>query len=350
MTKSIKSIFYFLVVTVLLISCNNTDEEETPLGDFESGYFILNEGGTALSAPVTHVAEDETVTDNPFENVNGASVAVGTFLQDLFFNDEFAFVTSGSANSVTIFNRFSLEFETTITDNFENPRYGLVYNNKAYVTNSGSFMTTEDDFLTIIDLTDYSTTKVVIGKVANRIEEANGLIYITNGDFNGQTSIAIVNPNNLDNITFLDFGSGNVVNTFEVKDNFLYVLAGSAPGKIFKVNTSNNTIDSSIDIPVSITSPKNLDIDDNIAYFTSGTSVYNYELGSNTIATTPIVTYESTSAFGATYGFAVNDGVIYIADAGDFASSGTAFEYDLSGNLLKTISTGVAPNSFHFNE
>ena len=346
MTKSIKTIFYFFVVTILFSSCNNTNEENEPLGDYVNGYFILNEGGSALPAPVVYVAEDGTVENNPFEAVNGEAVEVGTFLQDLFFSDELGFITSGSANSVTVFNRATLAFETTITGDFENPRYGVVYNNKAYVTNSGSFMTTEDDFITIIDLNDFSTTKVTLGKVANRITEANGLIYVTNGNFAGQTSIAILNPNNLENITFLDLGEGNVPNTFEVKDGFLYVLAGS---NLFKVNTVNNIIDSSVAIPESIVSPKNLDIDGNVAYFTSGTSVYGYELGSGSVSTTPIVSYESTSAFGATYGFAVNNNTIYISDARDFASSGAAFEFDLSGNLLKTITTGVAPNSFHFN-
>lgn len=345
MTNSIKSIFYLFAVVIIFTSCNTNDGENETLGDFENGYFILNEGGSALPSPITYVAADGTVRNTPFEDVNNTKI--GSFLQDLFFNEKFAFVTSGSANSLTIFNRFTLEFEATITENLENPRYGVVYKNKAYVTNSGSFNTTEDDFLTVIDLNDFSTTKIVIGKVANRITQANGLIYITNGDFNGQTSIAILNPDNLNNITFLDFGEENVTDTFEVKDNILYVLAGN---KIFRVNINQNIIDGCVNIPESISTPKNLDIEGNIAYFTSGTSVYSFNLDGQTVSETPILTYESNSSFGFTYGFAVNDNKIYISDAGDFASSGKAFEYNLSGELLNTVTTDIAPNSFHFNK
>jgi hypothetical protein len=49
------------------------------------------------------------------------------------------------------------------------------------------------------------------------------------------------------------------------------------------------------------------------------------------------------------YGFAVNNNLIYIADAGDFSSNGFVEIYDTDGNFVFETSVGVAPNGFYFN-
>ncbi|MBV7267645.1 DUF5074 domain-containing protein [Winogradskyella luteola] len=343
---------YSFALALLVTSCSDDDDftPSEPLGDYENGYFILHEGG-GLITPVTYVDEDGTVEQNVFENVNPTADPIGAFKQDLFFDDTRAFIVSGGGQTVTVLNRYTFEFIATVTTDLINPRYGAVYNNKAYVTNSGDFGTSTDDFVTIIDLTDYSTTTIVIGKIAERIEAANGKLYIANGSFGSGNSVTVLDPSNLGSMTTIDLGMGNSPNSLEADDGFLYVLSGNSTsnGKVFKINLSDDAIDSSIDLPATLTSPRHLDIDGNTIYFTNSTSVYSFATGSTAVSDVPVMTYVSTSQFGSMYGFSARNNVLYIADAGDFASAGTAYEYDTSGNLLNTITTDVAPNSFHFN-
>jgi hypothetical protein len=49
------------------------------------------------------------------------------------------------------------------------------------------------------------------------------------------------------------------------------------------------------------------------------------------------------------YGFAVNDGKIYIADGGDFSSDSQIYIYSTTGTLLNPVAVGVGPNGFYFN-
>ncbi len=347
-----KLFLYALTLGLFVTSCSDDDDftPSEPLGDYENGYFILHEGGGIIT-PVTYVDEDGTVVSEVFETVNPEADPIGGFKQDLFFDTTRAYIVSGAASTVTVVNRYTFEFIATVDTDLQNPRYGAVYDGKAYVTNSGDFTTSADDFVTIIDLSDYSTTTTVIGTVAERIETINGKLYITNGSFGSGNSVTILDPANSNALTTIDLGTGNSPNSFEAAGGFLYVLTNDAAsnGKVFKIDLADDTIDSSLDLPTTLTAPKHLDIDGNQTYFTSETSVYRYAMGSTTVSDTPIMTYTSTSQFGAMYGFAARNSVLYIADAGDFASAGSAFEYDVSGNLLKTITTDVAPNSFHFN-
>ncbi|WP_422103748.1 YncE family protein [Winogradskyella sp.] len=351
--KYIFRLFVFSIsMGLILSSCSNDDDgtPQVPLGDYENGYFILHEGAGPIT-PVTYVGYDGTSEQAPFDNVNPGASPFGGFNQDLFFSGELAFIISGQFATVTVVNRYTLEFVASIDTDLENPRYGTVLDGKAYVTNSGDFSTTADDFVTIIDLSDYSTTTTVVGDIAERIEAINGKLYITNGSFGSGNSLTVIDPDNLNAPSTIDFGDGNSPNSLEAAGGSLYVLTSSftTTGKVFTINLSNDSISNTLDLPATLDAPRQLDIEGNTIYFTNGTSVYGFTTGSSSVSDTPILTYQSSSQFGAMYGFSVKDNTIYIADAGDFVSNGTAFEYDLDGNLLNTITTDVAPNSFHFN-
>ncbi|NQX85398.1 MAG: hypothetical protein HRT67_05770 [Flavobacteriaceae bacterium] len=352
MKQFFKYFFYAFALGLFVTSCSNDDDftSSVPLGDYDNGYFILHEGAGVIT-PVTFVAEDGTVTSNVFETVNPDAEPIGGYKQDLFFDDTRAFIVSGAGQTVTVVNRYTFEFIATIATDLQNPRYGAIHNGKAYVTNSGDFATTDDDFVTIIDLNDYSTTTTVIGNVVDRIEAINGKLYITNGSYGSGNTLTILNPSDISTTT-IDLGTGNSPNSFEqANDGFLYVLTNnsSSNAKIIKINVSNESIESTLDFPAALGSAKHLDIDENMAYFTNETSVYSFTLGSTTVSETPILSYNSSSQYGSMYGFAVNNDTIYICDAGDFASAGIAYEYNMSGDVLKTTTTDVAPNSFHFN-
>lgn len=344
-------IFMMIFATSLfLASCNSDDDSSsstTPLGAYDNGLFVLNEGNSnPSSASLTFIGDDGSVEQNVYSNVNPTAVGLGSYLQSIFFDDTRAFIISGSANKITVVNRYTLEFIATIDTNFSSPRYGAVVNGKAYVTNYADYAIGTDDFLTVIDLTTYATSQVALNNWSEKIIEENGKLYIANGYYGSGTSITVFNPaNNTSEVIQLGFSP----NSLEEEDGVLYVLGDAS---LVKINLSNNQI---LGAPVVVStaefaSAKNLTIEDDKIYFTEGTSVYTMNLNATTAPTAPLFSYNSTSAYGGMYGFGVNDGKIYVAEGGNFSSDSEIYIYSLTGTLQNTLAVGVGPNGFYFND
>ncbi|MFD2909477.1 DUF5074 domain-containing protein [Flavobacterium ardleyense] len=336
-------------ISFFMVSCSSDDDNESvSQGVFENGIFITNEGNSALStASISFIAEDGTVEQDIFRAINPNAEELGTYLQDMFFDDTRAFIISGSANKITVVDRYTFQYIATISTNINNPRYGVVENGKAFIVNQADWSTGADDYVTVVNLLNYTTSTIALEVSSDRITKANGKVYVSNGYYGSGNSVSVINPatNVVEDV--IDLGAGNSPSTLQEKNGVLYVLAGA---EIFKINTVDNLISGSTAIPTTIERPKNLTIADSKIYFTgNSTSVYATELNATTVSSTAILSYTSTSAYGPMYGFAVNNGKIYISDGGDFASDSKAYVYSTSGSLLNTHTVGVGPNGFYFN-
>lgn len=337
-----------LSCSIFLASCNSDDnataEGEVSLGQYEDGVFVLNEGNSNVSsASVTFIGRNGNQENDVFTNVNPSAPKTGSYLQNIFFDDTRAFIVSGQANKITVVDRYTFKFIASVDTDFKNPRYGTIANGKAFVTNAGAdWFSGSDDFLTIINLADYSTSKLPMNNWCERITEENGKVYVANGYYENGTSITVVNPANNAIEKVIDLGFSP--NSMEEENDILYVVGS---GKLAKINLSNQTLAGT---PINLVADsKNLDIENNTIYFTSNASVFSMPINASAAPTTPIFSYQSTSVSGVMYGFAVNDGKIYIGDAGNFSSDSQISIYTLTGNLIETKTVGVAPNGFYFN-
>lgn len=333
--------------SVFFVSCSDDDNDgNKSQGTYDNGTFVLNEGnGNPSSASVTFIGDNGTIVEDVFKLENPSAIGTGSYLQSMFMDDSRIFIISGQANKVTIVDRYSFKSIANVDTNFDNPRFGAVVGNKAYITNYADYSTGADDFLTVINLTDYTTTKVALNNWSEKVIEENGKLYIANGYYGDGTSVTVFNPAN--NTVEKVIELGDSPNSFEEEDGILYVLGFE---NIFKINLSNNTLAGTISLPANLAGSSHLTVEDDKIYFTNDTAVYVMDKNATTVPTAPLFSYESTSQWGAMYGFNVNDGKIYIADGGDFASSSKAYTYSLDGKLISTYTVGVGPNSFYFND
>lgn len=348
MKKLNKLFFVIFASSIFLASCssddNSTTEGEISLGQYEDGVFILNEGNSNVSsASVTFLGENGSQENDVFTNVNPSAPKTGSYLQQIFFDETRAFIISGQANKITVVDRYTFKYIASITTDFQNPRYGTTANGKAFVTNAGGdWQTGNDDFLTVINLSNYSTSKLPMNNWSEKISEENGKVYVANGYYENGTSITVINPANNAIEKVIDLGFSP--NSMDEENDVLYVVGS---GKLAKINLSTQTLTGT---PINlIADSKNIEIENNTIYFTSNASVFSMPINASVAPTEPFFSYQSNSVYGAMYGFAVNDGKIYIADAGDFASNSNVYIYSLNGSLTKTIQTGVGPNGFYFN-
>jgi len=354
--KFSKLFFIALVSVSVFVSCTNEDEVKVDSGDYNEGVLVLNEGSSGQGS-VSYISNDlATFTQDAYTAVNGTDL-LGKYTQSIFFDGDNAYIIAGGSNKITIVNRNTFKIIAKIESGLASPRYGVVKDGKAYVTNANTYadygapadaVGYTDDYVAVINLaTNVVESKIELKATANRIVSENGKLYITE-PYNSD-KIIIVNPTTKALETSINIGSD--ADTMEAKDGILYVMRSpyGVAGEIVKVKLSDKSL-SKITFPDALKGAKNLDIEQNTIYYTAGTSVYGMNTSATEASSTAIVSYTSTSAYGKMYGFAVRNNHIFIADGGDFTANSKAYVYSLNGTLEKEFTVGVGPNGFYFND
>jgi hypothetical protein len=344
----IEKLFVVLLCNLVLFSsCSKEDDILEPVPStaaYEKGMFVLNEG-SAGQGSVTFVSKNFSTIIQDAYTASNPNDLMGKFAQNIFFNNENAYIISGGSNVINVVNRRTFKLISKIESEFAAPRYGVVKDGKAYVTNANDYNSNVDDYVSVINLTTNKVeAKIELNGTANRIIEVDGKLYISEPYKSDKLIVVNIVTNKLE--TPINIGVNG--DTMEVKDGILYILQGGYPGKMSKVKLADNSI-STIDLPTELDGAKNLDVDQDKMYYTVNSSVYSMSLSATAPSTTPLFTYESTSQYGKAYGFSVNNNLIYIADGGDFKSNSKAYVYSLSGILQKELNVGVGPNGFYFN-
>lgn len=344
-------LFLVALSVSLFVSCSNDDDNNDPKGVYDNGFFILNEGNSD-GGSVSFASDDlANFTTDVYKTVNGADFA-GVYLQNIFFDGDKAYIIAGGSNVINVVNRYTFKLIAKVETGLASPRYGVVKNGKAYVTNANTYSYINpatgntDDYIAIIDLaTNKVESKIELGATANRILLENNKLYITDSS---NDKVLVVNPATKALEAPITIGYDG--DSMEVEDGILYVLRapyGDNRSEIVKVKLSDKSV-SKITFPASLDRAGYLDIYNDKVYYTSNKSVYAITTTATAASTTAIAT--ASLPGGSIYGFAVNDDKIFIADGGDFGSNSKAYIYNLSGSLQKELTVGVGPNGFYFND
>ncbi len=348
MMKITKLLFMALASSILFVSCSDDDDSnvpDLPLGSYDNGVLIVNEGNGSAGT-ISFLSNDFATVGQDIYGAVNAGDGIGGYVQSIFFDGERAFIVSNGSNKITVVNRYTFELIGKIETGFDVPRYGVVVNGKAYVTNLADFADLTDDFISVIDLSTLTIQSTIpVNAIAEKIVSENGNLYVANGSYGEGNTVTVINPASGTVESTIDVGISP--NSMEEEDGFLYVLCGNYTddSKLVKINLSNNQIVSEIAME-GLLNAQNLNIEDSKVYFTVNSDVFSQNLSSTTISTTPIFTSTAITL----YGFGVEDGKIFVGDAKDYASDGEVFIYNTSGTLQKQFSVGLIPSGFYFND
>ncbi len=337
-----------LLFAILLSACSDDDANmnvpEPPEGDFVNGKLVLHEGSFGGVGNITFISDDRSeIKRSIFQEVN-PDEDLGELTQSIFFHDGLAYIISGGSNFITVVDRFTFEKVGEVAGGLENPRYGTVLNNKAYVTNSATFDSLTDDYVAVIDLESLAVENTIeLGNIAEQIISYDQKLYVMNADGFDGSEITIIDPAELTTET-LDIGEG--LNSIKRNDNSIYALSNS---NLTEIDLSTESIVNTQSVPDAISGAKNLDLTDSKIYYTFENKVYRSDYSDSTLSDNEFITYNSTSGFGTMYGFDVIRDEIYVADAVDFASNGFVRIYDIDGNFIEEIEVELGPNSVYRN-
>ena len=356
--KFSKLVFVALVSSIFLTSCSdNEDNNETPLGSYDNGVLILNQGGFGNgNATISYLSEDFVTQQNDIFSIVNPTITLGDTAQDIGLYQDLAFVVLNYSNKIEVVNRYTMAHVATISTGLNNPRYIAFSNGKGFVTNWGDGGSTSDDFVAVLNLSTYavsSTIPVAVGP--ERIIEENNRLYVAHaGGYNYGSTISVINGST--NTLSTTINVGDVPNSLEVENGSLYVICGGKPyyaptetaGSLVKINLSNNTVSNTINFPAE-THPSNLAIENNKVFYTIDDAIFSKNLNETALPSTPLFTTTAQGVYGV-YSFAVENDKIYVGDAADYSSNGKVYIYSATGTLEHQYTVGVIPAGFYFND
>lgn len=356
--KNLKLTFYAILALATFVSCTNDDAPivETPLGAYQNGILIVNEGNFGQdNSSISYLSGDmATFQVNAFTAVN-PSLTLGSVAQSISFNDDKAYVVINVSNKIEVLNRYTLQHIATISTGLINPRFVEFANGKGYVTNWGDGSSSTDDYVAVLNLsTNTVATTIPVVEGPERIVQSNGKLYVAHkGGYGLGNTISVINSSS--NTVENTFPVGDVPGSLEISNGFLYVLCEGKPswtndetvGKLQKINLSDTSQITTLDFTLG-NHPQNLDIDGGNLYYTNSNSVYKISESNYLLPTTALfdVTVNNVSSI---YGFAVKGSKIFIADPNGFASLGEIFVFSTTGSVINTRTVGISPNGFYFN-
>lgn len=327
----------------LFVSCSS-DDDDTPKGAYDNGFFILNEGSSSAGSVSFSSNDFSSFVKDAYKAENGSDV-VGGYLQNIFFDGDKAYIIAGGSNVINVVNRYTFKLIAKIDSGLATPRYGVVKDGKAYVTNANTYSYINpatgdtDDYVAVINLaTNTVESKIELNATANRLVLEDGKLYITEPNSSNKLLIVTLATKAVETVEI-----GYSADCIEEENGTLYILRApySGNGELVKVKISDKSVSK-----IALAAGSGfMDIEDDKIYYTVGSAVYT--MGINAIAAPSAPSFTSDASY--IYGFSVEDNRIYIADA-KFTGDSKAFIYNQSGVLQKELVTGAGSNGFYFND
>lgn len=314
---------------------------------YQNGILVTNEGNGAPGT-IAFIDNELTAVSNQIYNAVNAEDA-GNGVRSISFNNEKAYIVATGSNKITVINRYSFLKESEITTGLNNPRYMTVIGTNGYVTNWGDPAITTDDFIAIIDLDSNTVSGTIpVSEGPEKMVVKSNKLYVSHTGGNNYNNIITMIENDAVSGTIT---VGDVPNNMVLDPLFnIWVMCEGKPassgdetgGKLIKINTSDDTIATTLDFAVT-DHPTGIGYESEEIYYHLNGAVYKMNETDTALPTTSIITTPA-------YGFALDNGKLYTTDAVDNMSNGTIKVFDLTDNSeLGMFTVGVNPGGIFFN-
>lgn len=352
--KSIKNyLLLFSLSTLFFVSCSSDDNGSDPIvsepAAYEKGILVTNEGPFGEgSGSITYISDDFlTIEQDVYRNVNGTEL--GNIVNSMGFAGDDAYIVVNNSQRVMVADRYTFEGKGSISGRLENPRFFAANSTQGYITDWGDPMDNNDDFVAVVDLATNSISSTIsVPFGPERIVEHNGKLYVAHQGGWGQNNlVSVISGSSVEKTLIV----GDSPNSMVIVGSYLYVLGGGSPdytgnetaGSLSKIDLNTDQIVETYVFDVT-DHPTQLTTDGSQLYYSLNGSVYKASTSLGSLPGTAIID-------GFFYALEVNNGKLYATDAGDFASRGSIYVYDLSNNeMIHQAPTGIIPGGIYFNE
>lgn len=353
--------FFFLGFIALTISACNPDKNETPSGAYSTGVFITNEGnyGAGNGSLSFYNPQTGVVANDIYPS------ALGDVVQSMSVFDNNAYIVVNNSNTVQVAEANTMTSKGVITG-FELPRYFQgVSTTKGYVSqwgNSGS-----SGNIAVVDLVSKSITSTI--SVGNGPEamfkDASDIFVACSGGFGSDNKVSVINSNDNSVSQTITVGDNPYAFSNNPQTWVLYVLchgkkvynsdytlnvAASTAASIWAIDMSNNNTASLVyTFPDIATYPSSMATNSTSTgfYFIADGQVHFFDTTGDALPMQPrMVISRNFYALG----YDQTNNVLYTSDAGDYASEGYIYRYNVSTNypVIDSFRAGIIPGNFCF--
>lgn len=350
--KKLKLVFVYAVTAVFLSSCSDdNDGPAEPLGDYENGYFVTNEGPFQNgSGTITFVGDDGSISQNIYKTVNGEDL--GNIVNSMYLTEDKGYIVVNNSNKVVVVNRFTMEKEAVISgENIANPRHFIAAEGKGFISNWGDPFVTDDDYIAVINLASNTVIETIpVGEGPEKMLISNSKLFVClKGGYGSNNEVLVIDANN--NTVEENIVVGDVPNSIIFDNNgYIRVLCQGnlawtgieSEGSLYKIDP-NSYDTTSLDFALE-DHPEHLNADVSALYYNLNGKVYQIGTDAAELPTDAV-----SGLDGFYYAMDVQNGELYATDAMDFASEGQLKVFNISaGSLLETITTGIVPGQVVF--
>jgi len=321
-----------------------------------SSVYITNEGnfGTGNGSLSIYDKTTNLVSNDVFSSNNGGAL-LGDVVQSMECINGSGYICVNNSSTIQVIDENHLYVAAI---QVSQPRYlKQVNTSKAYASDWGI------NGIQVIDLLSNTVSSTInCGTGPEGIAVSNGFAYVCNvGGWGLDSTVTVINTNTDAVETTLTVGDKPNSAVVDINGN-VWILTGGfteydanwnviseTPGVLAMINTSTNTIESSLVFPIG-NHPEDLVINGagNKLYYSDGSwskAVYEFGINDVDLSTTPII---NRSFYGLGYDPVSNE--IYGSDAVDFTQQGWVYRYATSGAVIDSFQVGIIPGSFAFSQ
>ncbi len=357
-TQSFKSRAYtlLLILTVTFSACKgSSDENPAPIGKYNKGVFIVNEGITTVSGSISFWNLDSNKVTNDIYQKENAPLVQGIYTQSMYLHEDKAYICVDNAEKILVVDNQT--FKQVAEIQAEKPRYFVANGTKGYATEWKSGYSDPEGGVAVIDLNTHTITKrIKTGAGPDAMLILKGKLYVAN---KAENTLAIIDlQTETAVIKTVDDGPQNLVPNAA---GDLWVMHGGkvtyGPAPDYKetvvsnsslVKYETNTSEMKETKRFSFNAPGATSLISNPAkntlFYVYQGNTYEIQVTADNLPTTP---YLKRGFYGI--GIDPSGSTFYGADPGSFATNGKVVRYTIATKApIDSATVGVVPNGFVF--
>ena len=339
------------VLTLFITSCDPDEPTLVPTDDFSNGVIILNEGTFSEPSSLSFFFKDSLLVRNQVFSTNNSGELLGTLAQSVYEWNDNLYIMVSNSNKIEVLDVETMEKKATITG-IDLPRYFTPISNDeaavSYWSDNGL-----DGGVAFINLNDFSVTSTITtgNGPENMLIKDNNLYVANSGGFGMDSTISVIalaDKTISKTITvsegpafIREVGGDLYVLSKGVYDPTIMALTDGGFGRISNdVLVADQTLTNNPDkFILGKTNGASTDF-----FFLRSDGVYSGTISSS-LGGLPVYSQIIAGSFYG-LGYDAEEDLLYVGDAGDFASPGKIIRYQTDGTKVDEYTVGVAPGSF----
>lgn len=349
MKLKFNQLFGAFALSLLLFACNDSDPEQ-PLGAYEQGILIMNEGNFGTNdGEVYHLnPSTETLTPTIFEAENFRPFA--GLLEDMVpANDNLYLVAN--TGKVEIVDAGTFKSIGAISGGFDQPRSLAVVGSKLFISDYGPYdasYATPDSYVAVVDGLNGGVVSKKI-EVSNKPEDlfAYGKYVFVAGSEEGK--VEIIDAEKEEVIKTLEV-DGHPAQFFEDNGTLWIYSTGSDEVYFQSFHLDNLTKATTNALPVANATGRIAFGNDHVFYLITSTGWPDYEDGVSRVSVLgpelDIDWITGSGFYGIGYDQVRNE--LYLSNSNGFQGNGSVTVYDEEGTEIRNFEVGRGPSGFLF--